>query len=108
MLGLVVLIDFSISIRDTNMIMDDIHDYFNCQATGFSANHTCYAEYNKLESHLNPGLDSATYIFLGLLSWPNLLFTVQVSDIKKAVQKVMRLYSSHGSQNKLFSTSINI
>ena len=99
------LITLSISIRDADIILDRLLDYFACQAIGYSANHTCYAEYDRLKSHLKPELNSITYFLLGLLPWLNLLFAIQVSDIKKAIQKVVYFYSSHSSHDKTFSTS---
>ena len=99
------LINLSISIRDADVILNKLLDYFACQAIGYSANHTCYAEYDELESHLKPELNSGTYFLLGLLPWSNLLFAIQVTDIKKAIQKVISFYSSHDSQDKTVSTS---
>ena len=99
------LINLSISIRDADIILDKLLDYFYCQAKGYSASNTCYAEYNELESYLKPELNSTTYFLLGLVPWSNLLFAIQVSDIKKAVLKVARFYSSRDSQDKTASTS---
>ena len=99
------LTTFSISIRDADVILDRLLDYFACQAIGYNANHTCYVEYDRLESLLKPELNSITYFLLGLLPWLNLLFAIQVSDIKNAIRKVVYFYSSHSSQDKTFSTS---
>ena len=99
------LINYSISIRDVDLILDRLLDYFACQAIGYTVDHTCSAEYDRLRSHLKPELNSITYPLLGLLPWFNLLFAIQVSDIKKAIQKVVHFYSSRDSQDKTFSTS---
>ena len=99
------LINYSISIRDSDIISDKLLDYVACQAYGYSAIHTCHAEYDSLRSYLNPELSISMYCLLGLLPWLNLLFVVQVSDIKKAIQKVVLYYSSGDSQDKTFSTS---
>ena len=81
-------------------------DYFVCQAYGYSADHTCQAEYDKLRSILTPELNNISYFFnVGLLPWLNMLFVVQVSHIKKAVQKMARFYSSRDSQEKSISSS---
>jgi len=103
--GIVTLTNLSISIRDADIILDRLLDYFYCQARGYSANNTCYAEYDKLESYLKPDLNSATFILLGFVPWSNLLFAIRVSDIKKVILKVTCFYSSHDSQNKTASTS---
>ena len=91
------LINLSISIRDSDIILDKLLNYFTCQARGYSASNTCYTEYEELDSYLKPELNSATYFFLGLVPWSNLLFAIQVSDIKKAIHKIAHMYSSHDS-----------
>ena len=96
--GIIVLITLSYSIRDGDIILDKLLDYFACQARGYDNDNTCYAEHEELESHLKPGLSMATSFLLGLVPWLNLLFAIQVSDIKKLIHKVTRIYSSCASQ----------
>ena len=103
--GISALINYSISIRDADITLDRLLDYFACQASGYSADHTCSAEYDRLRSYLHPELDTVTYILLGLVPFSNLLFAIQVSDIKKAIQKVASFYSSHDSKDKTLSVS---
>ena len=85
--------------------MDAQLEYFACQAIGFSTTHTCDAEFNKLTSLLHPGLDSTSTFLAGLLPWLNLLFAIQVTDIKKAILKIVFYYSSYKSQDKTISIS---
>ena len=99
------LINLSISIRDADIILDKLLNYIACQARGYSTRNTCYEEYEELDSYLKPELNSATYFLLGLVPWSNLLFAIQVADIKRAFNKVVRLYSSRDSQDKTYSTS---
>ena len=99
------LINLSISIRDADIILDKLLNYFACQARGYSTSNTCHEEYEELDSHLKPELNSATYFLLGLVPWSNLLFAIQVTDIKKAVYKVARLYSTRDFRDKTYSTS---
>ena len=103
--GISALINYSISIRDADITLDRLLDYFACQASGYSADHTCSAEYDSLRSYLHPELDTVTYILLGLVPYSNLLFAIQVSDIKKAIQKIASFYSSHDSKDKTLSVS---
>ena len=102
--GIVTLINLSITIADTNIVLDKLIDYFACQARGYSSSNTCYAEYEELESHLKPELNSTTYLLLGLVPWSNLLFAIHISDIKKAIQKIRRVFSGDSFQNKTAST----
>ena len=99
-----VLINLSISIRDADIVLDKLLNYFACQARGYNDGNTCYAEYEELESNLKPEFNSATYFLLGIVPWSNLLFAIQVSDIKKLIHKVTRIYSSRDSQ-QTYSTS---
>ena len=99
------LINLSISIRDADIILDKLLNYFACQARGYSASNTCYEEYEELDFYLKPELNSATYFLLGLVPWSNLLFAIQVTDIKRAFYKIARLYSSRDSQERTYSTS---
>ena len=103
--GIVAMITLSIGIRDVEVILDRFLDYFACQAIGYSVNHTCDGEYDRLRAYLKPELNCATIVMLGLVPWFNLLFAVQVSDVKKLLQKVVYFYSSHDSQDKTLSTS---
>ena len=104
--GTIGLINFSIYIRDADVILDRLVDYFACQAIGYSADHTCSVEYDRFRSYLQPELESTTAFALqGLLPWFNLLFAVQVSDIKKTIQKVLYFYHSCDSKDKTLSAS---
>ena len=78
----------SIAIRDSDMFSDKLMNYFACQIRGYNDDNTCYAEYEELELYLIPELNSATFFLLGLVPWSNLLFAIQVSDIKKVIRKV--------------------
>jgi len=86
--GIVTLISLSVGIRDSDIIADKLLKYILCQASGYANIDSCAAERNELESKLQPGLSSATYILLGLLPWSNLLYAIQFTDVKRALQKV--------------------
>ena len=100
-----ILTNFSMNIRDADISLEALLGYVFCQASGYSADHTCHVEYDRLRSVLKPEFNITVYFLLGLLPWLNLLFAVQVSDIKKVVQKVVSLYSSHDSEDKNTSST---
>ena len=102
--GILALIGLSLTIRDADIKTERVLDYIVCQSIGYNANHTCQAEIDELTSISTPELNSATYFLLGLLPWSNLLFAIQVSDIKKTLQKVF-YFCNCDSQNKSLSTS---
>ena len=87
--GILALTNLSISIKNADKILDRLVKYLFCQARGYSSNNTCYEEYDEFESYLKPELDMITFILMGLLPWSNLLFAIQVSDIKKAIKRIV-------------------
>jgi len=101
------LVNLSISVRDADIILDKLFAYFTCQAAGYNGPDTCATERDELESYLKPELNAITYFLLGLLPWTNLLFAIQVRDIKKLAKKlkVLPIPWSRGSQEKTTSTA---
>ena len=101
------LVNLSISVRDADIILDKLFAYFTCQAAGYNGPDTCATERDELESYLKPELNAVTYFLLGLLPWTNLLFAIQVRDIKKLAKKlkVLPIPWSRGSQEKTTSTA---
>ena len=83
--GIIALINFSISIRDSDILVDKLFAYFVCQARGTNNNNTCYEEYDKLKMILRTNLNIATYFLMGLVPWLNLVFAIQVRQVKKRV-----------------------
>ena len=87
------LISLSISIvlvgkgiSNSQRFRENLFAYFTCQSNGDDP--ACYhfqEEYYKYESSQ---LTSAVFIMIGLLNWINLIFAVQIQDIKIIVSKV--------------------
>ena len=103
--GIIALTNYSIDIKNADIRLNALLNYLACHAIGYNDNHTCHEEYDRLRSHLLPELSSATYILLALVPWSNLLFAVQVTDIKSMMRKVVYYYSSHSSQDKTLSSN---
>jgi len=101
--GIVTLITLSVNTRDSEIIADSIQRYILCQVKGYTTINSCAAERDKVESHLKPELRSTAFILLGLLPWSNLLFAIQFTDVKMALQKLRFVYQ-WGSQDKTIST----
>ena len=102
--GVIVLVTISISIKTSDIIPDKLFNYFSCQASGYNGSDTCAKERDDLESYLKPELNSATYILLGLIPWTNLLFAIQVKDVKKVLRRLMA-YRRHAVEDR--STTIS-
>ena len=102
--GVIALVNVSIGIRDSDIILDKLLIYFTCQAAGYSGPDTCSKERGDLESHLKPELNAATYILLGLIPWSNLLFAIQVKDVKKVIRR-LTAYKCHVVRDRTATTS---
>ena len=84
--GIIALVNFSVSIRDSDIQEDRLFAYFVCQARGTN-NNTCNEEYDEVQMilSLRETLNNAVYFLMGLLPWLNLLFAIQVRYVKKRV-----------------------
>ena len=69
--------NLSIGISEADGFYYDLLEYFECNLFGSDPRYR-----QKLERHLKPGLNAAAFIMPGLLPWVNLLFAVQVHDVK--------------------------
>ena len=85
--GIIALVNFSVSIRDSDIQEDRLLAYFVCQARGTNNNNTCNEEYDEVQMilSLRETLNNAVYFLMGLLPWLNLLFAIQVRYVKKRV-----------------------
>ena len=90
--GITSLVNFSISINEANPFLDDLFRYFECNL--FGSDPKCEDIRQDFEKHLKPGLNSATYILLALITWVHLLFAIQAQDVKKTVKSVIKRYRS--------------
>jgi len=102
--GVITLINVSIGIRDSDIILDKLFIYFTCQAAGYNGPDTCVKERDDLESYLKPELNAASYILLGLLPWSNLMYAIQAKDVKKVIQK-LTAYRWHIVQDRAATTN---
>ena len=89
-LGIMTLVNFSVTIKEADPFLDDLFRYFTCQLGGF--NPECEDIRRQFEKHLKPGLSGANYLLVGLITWVNLLFTIQVEDVKRVVKRITTRY----------------
>jgi len=100
-LGIISLVNFSVSINKVVPVLDDLLRYFSCQLGGY--NPMCEDIRRQLEKHLNPGLNGATYFLIGLITWVYLLFAIQAQDVKRFLQQIALRF--HGSTKATSSES---
>jgi len=95
--GIITLVTLSLSIRDSEIIIENTLHFIACQVKGHTSINSCEAERDELESHLQPELRSTVFISLGLLPWSNLLFAIQFRDVKMVLQKIRSVYQQDWS-----------
>jgi len=105
-LGIMLLVNFSVSINEANPLFDDLFRYFACQLGGY--NPMCEDIRQQFEKHLKPGVNGATYFLIGLITWVYLLFAIQAQDVKKFLQRIALCFqdSTKAASSESGSTSI--
>ena len=94
-------------ISNSRPFRENLFAYFICQSNGDDpACHIFQEEYYKYESS---GLTSAVFIMIGLINWINLIFAIQIQDIKiivsKVSSKIYRFYRTITFTRNSLSTS---
>ena len=85
-----VLVSIAVGIDESEEFLDDVFRYATCQLGGY--NPMCEDIRQEFEKHLYPEIDIVTVLFLGLLSWIYLLFTIQVQYVKRLLQGIVLCY----------------
>ena len=90
-LGTLSLANFTVSIKNASLFLDDVFRYFACQIGGFDP--ICEDIRQHFEKHLKPELNGATYFTVGLIPWVYLLFTIQAENVKGLFQRIKVCYN---------------
>ena len=97
--GIVSLVNFTFSAINLNPFLDDLFKYFVCELGGDSS--LCTDIRQEFESHLTPGLNIITFVLLALLTWVQLLFVIQIQDVKKLIQGIWLHYRAYFKNDKI-------
>ena len=100
-LGIISLMNFSVSINNASLILDGLFRYFACQLGGY--NPMCEDIRQQFEKHLKPEINGATYFLIGLITWVYLLFAIQAQDVKMFLQRIALRF--HGNTKATSSES---
>ena len=96
LLGVIALITFTLATRDNGRLLEEITGYFRCEFTGIDAQNPC--DRSRYQALLNPELNCISYILLGIFPVVNLVFAVNVEELKQwcgcALRFRMRLTST--------------
>ena len=78
-LGVIALTTFTLSTKNSESVANGIVGYFGCESSGPQT--PC--DRSGFEPQLNPVLDCLSYILLGLFPAVNLVFAVNVKELKQ-------------------------
>ena len=103
-LGIVQLLNLTISINNATPFLKDLFKYFECQLPGYDP--VCEDIRRQFETYLKPEVNGVSYFLFALITWVNLLFAVRGDDIKWLIQKVASYYQIVKAQfHKMGSSS---
>ena len=89
-MGTLSLANFTVSIKNASLFLDDVFRYFACQEGGFDP--MCEDIRQQFEKHLKPGLNGATYFTVAMIPWVYLLFIIQAENVKGLFQRIKVCY----------------
>lgn len=87
----VSIIQFTLNVRDLNDIYDSIMSYSHCVAGG---NCDCEGKREMVEKTSIPELNFIFYICIMFLNSSNLLFIIQVKDVKQMARRATKSFIS--------------
>ena len=80
----------SFQLRNFDEYTDDLNDFFICSAGGYRPKCKPIGEELRHDGRLALVLTWIAITLLALLSWVNLFFVIQISDIKNFTNKVFK------------------
>ena len=88
--GIVQLVNVAITINDTTPFQNKLFRYFECQLTGYDP--TCEDIRRQFEEYIKPELNGLSYSLFAFITWVNLLFVIDRTDVKWLTHKVKSIY----------------
>jgi len=83
LLGVIGLTTFTITTQNATLLADAVADYWQCEITGVDPENSCDRLRDLFEALTYPGLTSVTYFLLGIFPAVNLIFAVNIEEIKQ-------------------------
>ena len=110
-LGVIALTAFTITTRNGTQFADAVADYWRCEIAGVDPENSCDGLRTSFQQLSYPGLTSASYILLGIFPAINLIFAVNVTEIKQKFKtwcgRAAPLYSSEERSTASTGTAIS-
>ena len=87
--GIVQLVNVTITINDTTPFQNELFRYFECELTGYDP--ICEDIRGQFEEYIKPELNGLSYSLFAFITWVNLLFAINRTDVKWLTHKVMSI-----------------
>lgn len=81
LLGVIALITLTLATRNDNRLLEEIAAYFRCEFIGIDPQNPC--DRSRYQELLNPELNCISYVLLGIFPVVNLVFAVNVEELKQ-------------------------
>ena len=97
-LSSVALTTFTVSTRNIDIVIRGIQEYFFCEQGGVDPENRCTRDYLK---HAYPSLSTISYALLGLFPIVNLIYAINLKELKAALPKWLPKWKkkpSHSSE----------
>ena len=88
--GIVQSINVTITINDATPFQNELFRYFECQLTGYDP--ICEDIRRQFEEYTKPELNGLSYSLFAFITWVNLLFAIDRTDVKWLTHKVKSIY----------------
>ena len=110
LLAVLALTTFTISTRNAITIIKEILLYFICERDGINPSQPC--DRSRFEGFNNPVPGTLSFILLGLFPCVNLIFTVNVKELREKIEPcvtcVKRKMDQHGPSEQSTTSSSNV
>ena len=83
-LSSVALTTFTLAMRNVEILISSIQEYFFCEQSGFDPEDRCTQDYQK---HTYPYLTTISFALLGLFPVVNLIYAINLKELKAALPK---------------------
>ena len=86
LLGVIALTAFTIFTRNSRLSADSVAEYWQCEIAGVNPENSCDRLRDSFQQLSYPGLTAVTIVLLGLFPAVNLMYAVNIKEIKQKVK----------------------
>ena len=105
-LSVIALTSFTLVTRDVEEFTDEVTKYFICEAAGVDPNNPCSRR--GFEDLAVPAIPALSYILLGLFPAVNLIFAINLTELKQICGRARRFHFHSNASNSSATASTSI